>query len=219
MGSPLSPIISDLVMRDLEERALETLGLPLPFYFRYVDDIVMAIPSDSINKTLNTFNNLHPRLQFTLEMGGDKINFLDVTIIKNNKKLEFNWYHKPTFSGRYLNYFSQHPLSQKRGTIMGMVDRAILLSDPKFQHDNLCFIINVLLNNDYPLKFIFDTINTRLKSFSNVLQQKNKNTESKDPRKWFTIPFLSSVSHKLKHLTKDLDSKFLTTVSINLTLL
>jgi len=95
MGSPLSPIISDLVMRDLEERALETLGLSLPFYFRYVDDIVMAIPSDSINKTLNTFNNLHPRLQFTLEMGGDKINFLDVTIIKNNKKLEFNWYHKP----------------------------------------------------------------------------------------------------------------------------
>jgi len=207
MGSPLSPIISDLVMRDIEERALEILNLPLPFYFRYVDDILMAIPSDSINNILNIFNNLHPRLQFTLEIGGDKINFLDVTIIKNNNKLEFNWYHKPTFSGRYLNYFSQHPLSQKRGTIMGMVDRAILLSDPKFQHDNLCFIINVLLKNDYPLSFIFDTVNTRLKSFSNVYQKRNTNTESKDTQKWFTIPFLNSVSHKFKHLTKDLDTK------------
>jgi len=90
-----------------------------------------------------------------------------------------------------------------------MVDRAILLSDPKFQHDNLCFIINVLLNNDYPLSFIFDTVNTRLKSFSNVLQQRNKNTESNDIKKWFTIPFLSSASHKFKHLTKDLDTKIL----------
>jgi len=70
MGSLLSPIISELVMCDLEERALEILDLSLPFYFRYVDDIAMAIPSDSINKVLNIFNNLHPRLQFTLEMGG-----------------------------------------------------------------------------------------------------------------------------------------------------
>jgi len=57
--------------------------------------------------------------------------------MKNKNKLEFNWYHKPTFSGRYLNYFSQHPLFQKRGTIMGMVDRVILFSDSKFQQDNL----------------------------------------------------------------------------------
>jgi len=109
MGSPLSPFISKLVTRDLEERVLEILDLSLPFYFRYVDDIAMAIPSDSINKVLNIFNNLYPRLQFTLEVGGDKLNFLDVTIMKNNNKLEFNWYHKPTFLGRYLNYLLPTP--------------------------------------------------------------------------------------------------------------
>jgi len=59
---------------------------------------------------------------------------------------------------------------------MGMVDRAILLSDPKFQQENLHFIINVLLNNDYPLNFIFDMVNTRLKSLSNILQQKKTRT-------------------------------------------
>jgi len=68
-------------MRDLEERALEILDLS-PFYFRYVDDIAMAIPSDSINKALNIFNKFHPRLQFTLEVGGDRLNFFDVTIMK-----------------------------------------------------------------------------------------------------------------------------------------
>jgi len=83
MDSSLSPIISDLVMRDLEGRALETLGFFLPFYLRYVDDIAMAIPSDSIKKILNIFNGLHPKLQFTAEIGGELLNFLDVTIVKN----------------------------------------------------------------------------------------------------------------------------------------
>jgi len=116
MGSPLSSIVSDLVMRDLEERALNTLSYLPPFYFRYVDDIAMAISADSLELTLKIFNGLHRRLQFTAEIGGEMLNFLDLTIIKNknNNHLEFNWYHKPTFSGRYLNYLSQHPVSQKK---------------------------------------------------------------------------------------------------------
>ncbi|XP_018376444.1 PREDICTED: uncharacterized protein LOC108769756, partial [Trachymyrmex cornetzi] len=115
MGSPLSPIIADIVMQDLETEALDILGVPLPFYFRYVDDILTAVPIDSIDHVLTVFNSFHERLQFTLENGVDKINFLDLTLIKNKDRLEMDWYHKPTFSGRYLNFLSAHPLSQKRG--------------------------------------------------------------------------------------------------------
>jgi len=132
----------------------------------------MAIPSDSVEKILNIFNGLHSRLQFTAEIGEELLNFLDVTIIKNKNYLEFNWYHKPTFLERYLNYLSQHPVSQKRGIIIGQVDRALLFSHPRFQRENLIFIINVLLNNDYSLKFIFDTINTRLRYMTYYTQKK-----------------------------------------------
>jgi len=38
------------------------------------------------------------------------------------------------------------------------------LSHPKHQEKNLEFIIETFIDNDYPLKFIFDTINMRLKS-------------------------------------------------------
>jgi len=38
-----------------------------------------------------------------------------VTLINNKGKLEFDWYKKPTFSGRTLNFLSHHPTSQKRG--------------------------------------------------------------------------------------------------------
>ncbi|KYN27975.1 hypothetical protein ALC57_02611 [Trachymyrmex cornetzi] len=101
-----------------------------------------------------------------------------VLIINNNNTSEYDWYHKPTFSGRYLNFLSQHPLSQKKGTIMDMVDRAFLLSAPKYHRKNLIFVIETLLMNDYPLDFIFKTINERLKSllYKKTLKQSNDNS-------------------------------------------
>ena len=77
MGSPLSPIIIDIVMQDIEEIALKILSAQPLFYFRYVD-ILLALPSDTVNDTLNIFNSLHTRLQFTLEVGtSGRLSFLD----------------------------------------------------------------------------------------------------------------------------------------------
>jgi len=118
-------------------------------HFEYINRIIIMLQDTNIL--------LHNR------NWGKKLNFLDVTIINNNNFIEFNWYHKPTFSGRYLNFLSQHPLSQKRGTVMGTVDRSFFLSHPRFHRESLKYIITLLLENDYPLKFIFNTINTRLK--------------------------------------------------------
>jgi len=109
------------------------LSIGIPFYHKYVDDIALAAPKHKINEFFNnTFNSLHPRLQFTLEIG-NKLNFLDVTLINNKGKLEFDWYKKPTFSGRTLNFLSHHPISQKRGVIINMIDRIFLLSHPKLK--------------------------------------------------------------------------------------
>jgi len=44
MDSPLSPVIADIVMQDLEKRALEGFINEIPFYYRYVDDILTAVP-------------------------------------------------------------------------------------------------------------------------------------------------------------------------------
>jgi len=37
MGSPLSPVIADVVMQDLETACLNRINCQLTFYFRYVD--------------------------------------------------------------------------------------------------------------------------------------------------------------------------------------
>ena len=62
MGSPLSPILADIVMQDFEKKVISMLPARLLFYFRYVDDIILAAPSENIHDCLNVFNSLHARL-------------------------------------------------------------------------------------------------------------------------------------------------------------
>jgi len=185
MGSPLSPVVVDLVLQSIEMKALRNLCTPVLFYYRYVDDVAMAVPSVNTDSVLNIFNSFHSRIQFTMEMGGNKLNFLDVTLIKNGNTIDFDWYHKPTFSGRYLNFLSQHPISQKRSTVFGLTDRSFLLSHPQYHLKNLNFIINLLLDNNYPLKFIFDNINLRLR---NLIRKQNSTQNHKDPSTQTTKP-------------------------------
>jgi len=81
MGSPLSPIVANLVLQDLEKKALETINCNILFYFRYVNDILLSAPPDQIPKILDTFNSYHNRLQFTEECEvNKKISFIDLKL-------------------------------------------------------------------------------------------------------------------------------------------
>lgn len=53
MGSPLSPILADIIMQDLETVAIERLPFQFPLYYRYVDDIILAAPSSALELTLS----------------------------------------------------------------------------------------------------------------------------------------------------------------------
>ena len=48
MGSPLSPLISNLVMVYVKKRALLKLSFKPFLYKRYVDDIFTIVPTDKI---------------------------------------------------------------------------------------------------------------------------------------------------------------------------
>jgi len=207
MGSPLSPIVSELVLQDLEMKALKTLNIEIPLYFRYVDDVALAAPRQNIEEILKTFNSIHNRLQFTLERGINKLNFLDVSIENIDGLLEFDWYKKPTFSGRTLHFLSQHPITHKRGVLMNMIDRAILLSNPKYHEKNLKFVIEMFIKNDYPLQFIFDTMRLRLKSIFNkrTKKQADKCSNNENKKGWFLIPFIKNVSEKFKTIAHGLN--------------
>jgi len=52
MGSSFSSIIADIFMQDLETECLKKIGVDLTFYYRYVDDIVLAASSNKIDLIL-----------------------------------------------------------------------------------------------------------------------------------------------------------------------
>jgi len=110
------------VMQDLEECVLSSFNFDVSFYYRFVDNIIMAILSDKVQEVLSKFNSYYNTIQFTCEIDNNRINFLNTTIIVENNIIKFDLYYKSTFSGRYLNYHSQHPPSHKKGTIFEIVD-------------------------------------------------------------------------------------------------
>ncbi|XP_055527416.1 uncharacterized protein LOC129720029 [Wyeomyia smithii] len=67
MGSPLSPILADMVMEDLICNAARKLSFTPPVLKKYVDDLILALPKQETLNTLGIFNGFHPNLQFTME--------------------------------------------------------------------------------------------------------------------------------------------------------
>ncbi|XP_018365761.1 PREDICTED: uncharacterized protein LOC108762979 [Trachymyrmex cornetzi] len=100
MGSPLSPTIANLVLQDLENKCLNNLRTKPSLYMRYMDDIALATNEENMMEIMEEFNKYHERLQFTLEVGKEKLNFLDVSLIKNKNEIIHDWYQKPTSSGQ-----------------------------------------------------------------------------------------------------------------------
>ena len=106
MGSPLSPILANIVLQDLEQEIITANNIISSFYFRYVDDIVLAVHKEKVEGVLELFNSYHERLRFTVDFGDENgINFLDVKLMRQERRIIFDIYKKPTNSGTFKLFF------------------------------------------------------------------------------------------------------------------
>jgi len=114
----------------------------------------MAALLDKVSRILDKFNNYHDRFKFTIEYEDNHcINFLDLSLLIIDNKIQIDWFHKKTFCGRYLSFLSSHSLCHKIGVIYNVVDRVFLLSHPRFHQKNLEYCNNILLENGIPFRF------------------------------------------------------------------
>lgn len=183
MGLPLSPILADIVMEYILDKAMDSLNFELKSCAKYVDDLFLIIPKHRIQETLNIFNSIHPKIQFTHEIERNKtLPFLDVSVIHDtNGSLQFDWYTKPTSSGRILNYFSNHPLTQKLNVVDNLVKRIFNISSPQFHAKNRKIVKNILLNNNYPPKVIEQRIKKYFCSKNLRMNNNNNNIHTAHP--------------------------------------
>lgn len=208
MGSPSSPVFADLVLEILEDVVINKLGFRLPFFWRYVDDILTAVPEDKVDQILKAFNDYNPHVQFTIEKeSNQKISFLELDIIRDGCSIKLDWYHKPSWSGRYMNFESHLPLTYKKNTVSLLTEKILVLSDPEFHEKNFQLLRNTLNSNGYPSKLTEDIIRkTKLKvaekdSRSNVNQVPVHGLQQDKPT--VAIPYTKGLFENLRAICRE----------------
>ena len=124
MGSPVSPIVANLYMEYLEQKALSTAPHPPKFWGRYVDDTFVIHKEANKQSFLQHINSVDPAIRFTVEDNKEdgSIPFLD-TIVKPevDGSLSITVYRKPTHTDQYLQWDSHHHLSAKFSVIQTLL--------------------------------------------------------------------------------------------------
>jgi hypothetical protein len=100
----------------------------------------------------------HPKLTFTSELEVDnKLNFLDITIHKQNNSLQTTIYGKPTTTDCIIPYNSNHPNKQKQAAIRYFIKR---VNDYPIDNEekDINTIQHTAHNNSFPKQLIDKTI-------------------------------------------------------------
>ena len=127
MGSPISPVLADLVMEKIEKTAISTFPYPPKWWFRFVDDSHACLKRDQVNEFHKHLNSINTNIQFTLKLentSGQSLPFLDTVTSRRGTEIRVDVYRKLTHTDRYLDFFSCHPLYHKRSVVNTLLKRA-----------------------------------------------------------------------------------------------
>ena len=101
MGSPISVVVAEIVMQNIEEQALPTYTRTIPLWLRYVDDTFTAVHKEGIDDFHEHLNRQNAEMQFTKEIEENGIiPFLDCLVTRDNNILKTTIYRKPTHTDR-----------------------------------------------------------------------------------------------------------------------
>ncbi|XP_077986089.1 uncharacterized protein LOC144440576 [Glandiceps talaboti] len=197
MGSPVSPIVCNLYMEQLELRAIETAPHPPLWWYRYVDDTHTKLKKCHSQEFTDHLNSLDPDIKFTTEEEQDRsLAFLDTTtVIQDDGSLKTKIYRKPTHTDQYLNFYSNHPLQHKLGVIRTLHHRAdTVITYNSDREEEKTHINQALYRCGYP-KWAVDK--------ATVIQpQKSKTIRKKEqPSKGLVVlPYIKDTSEALKRI-------------------
>ncbi|BHF80662.1 hypothetical protein SprV_0702379000 [Sparganum proliferum] len=153
MGSPLGPLLADVFVSKLDRFQLSDQIDKLKHYGRYVDDFfAIATAETDIAALLNTVNQAHPSIKFTLEFGtAGSLPFLDVLLSRRpDGSVRRSVYRKKTWSGQHINLANFVPSQQKRNLVRCLAQRARKICSRDSIEEELRKIQDFLRENGYP---------------------------------------------------------------------
>ena len=126
MCSPVSAVMANMIMEDVEQRALAISPVKPSFWKRYVDDAISAVSGNKAESLPSRLNSVEPSIQFTLEREKDgHLPSLDLNVSRGVQgNLKTSVYRKPTQNYKYLAFDSHHPISLKKSVAKTSSTRA-----------------------------------------------------------------------------------------------
>ena len=122
MGSICAPNYANLYVGCFEDKFIfnpeRNVHLPkILKWYRYIDDVFCLYNGtlDQLQEFYILLNSFNSNLQFTMEYSSEKVHFLDMWVIKENKSLITTLYRKDTDKNTLLMANSFHPTPLKRG--------------------------------------------------------------------------------------------------------
>ena len=194
MGSPVSMVIANLVMENVESRILSNTQYDILIWRRFVDDTWAVIPADNVKDFFKFINSIEASIKFTIEEEdkNNSISFLDVQVTRNSVgKLKVALHEKETSTGRYLPFDSHHPACQKRSVISSLAHRANFIASNNNirnkQRRNVCSTLN---DNGYPLPLV--------RTFVYGKKHSRKNDKSPPRNKnRISLPYVAGISEQI----------------------
>ena len=197
MGSPLSPIVANLYMENLERAALSSAKLAPTMWRRYVDDTFVLWPhgADQLEEFHAHLNRQHPQIQFTKEEESDnQISFLDVLVKRENGRFKTAVYRKPTHTDRYTHFASHHHPQVKSGTIRCLTERARRICEDDNRKEEMSHIRDTFMRNGYPKDVISRNLRKKPRRHESTPDANEVTTK---PPSLF-LPYVQGLSEKIQ---------------------
>jgi len=202
MGAPTTYILSEIYLQFLENTKIFDIlkEAKIDGYFRYVDDILIIYNENKtdVDHVLSSFNEITPSLNFTLEREQEnKLNFLDLSIMKSTDKISFNIYRKQTTSDIIIPNDSCHPTEQKLVAISYFTNRINTydLDDARKQIETNT-VKQIIRNNKF---------NTSILNRFNV--GKTKREKDNRQKRWAKFTYCGKETRQITKLFKNTNVK------------
>ena len=208
MGSPISPLIANIFMKEFEVKALQSFPNPPSLWLSFVDNTFVINKAEHSQDLLHHINSQDPHIQFTVEPTQQgSLPFLDTLVtVQPDNTFSTSVYRKPTHTDQYLHWDSNHHITAKQSVFNTLAHRAKTVSSTQDNMDKeLSHIKTALHHCQFPAWALnqwehnFNHPNQAPTSNNNNLHNNPTNNNYKTT---IVVPYISNTAEKFKKLCK-----------------
>ena len=204
MGSPLAPVLANIIITELESTVMKMLfdTGKIKFYCRCVDDTLALIKPEDIQLVQDMFNSFHENLSFTVDRFENELpHFLDIKMSAQGLTI----YRKNTHTGQYVYYDSCTPWNYKISWIRSLVTRAKRICSVNLLPEEIIEIKKLASCNSFPKSISTSIIKRALTKSINEYHTDDNNDTIKI---YLHLSYLGRAGEMLKKYQKRWNSYF-----------